>query len=112
MSNDWSKWYRGAAARAEIGAYFELLRREDAGKAFLKIMKSFELTREKRELYHAVLQSLPVQIIWSTGDTALPLSNHGERAKRAAGVEIDKVPGKHFFQEEQAPAIAEAIARV
>ena len=38
---------------------------------------------------------------------------HGEIARRLAGLErLETVPAKHFLQEDQAPAVAEHIARV
>jgi hypothetical protein len=38
--------------------------------------------------------------------------DHGERAANAAGVPLQRLPGGHFFQEEQAPAIAERVAKL
>jgi len=99
--------------KAEMDAYLMLLRREDGGKAFLKIMRGFELTKEKRDLYVAVLRSdrYPVQIVWGAADPTLKLRTHGERARLAAGLdEIHRLPGKHFLQEDQAPALAGRIA--
>ena len=83
------------------------------GRAFLKIMRGFERTREKRDLYAGVLRDgrHPVQIVWGADDPALTLGRHGEEARRAAGLdEIHTVPAKHFLQEDQAPAIAERVA--
>jgi hypothetical protein len=43
---------------------------------------------------------------------ALRLATYGERARLAAGVDaIQVIPGRHFPQEDQAPAIAEHVAR-
>ena len=102
-----------AVPRAELDAYVDLLRRGDGGRAFLKIMRGFERTREKRDLYTRVLRDgrYPVQIVWGAGDPALELGVHGEAARRAAGVdEIHTVPAKHFLQEDQAPAVAQHVA--
>jgi haloalkane dehalogenase len=102
-----------AVPRAELDAYVDLLRRADGGRAFLKIMRGFERTREKRDLYTRVLRDgrYPVQIVWGAGDPALKLGVHGEAARRAAGVdEIHTVPAKHFLQEDQAPAVAQHVA--
>jgi haloalkane dehalogenase len=112
-------WYlqgikdRGSMAKEEIYAYVDLLKREDGGRAFLKIMRGFERTPEKRLLYESTVRDAPypVQIVWGSDDPALELSVHGEQARRAAGLdEIHTVPAKHFLQEEQAPAIAERVA--
>ena len=103
-----------AVSSAELDAYVDLLRATDGGRAFLQIMRGFERTEEKRRLYRSVLRSraYPVQIVWGANDPGLTLSEHGELARRAAGLEqIHTVPAKHFLQEDQAPAIAEHISR-
>jgi pimeloyl-ACP methyl ester carboxylesterase len=104
-----------AVTSAELDAYVDLLREQDNGRAFLKIMRGFERTPEKRKLYESVLRDrpYPVQVVWGANDPALKLAVHGEMARRAAGVEqIHTLPAKHFLQEDQAPAIAEQIARL
>jgi pimeloyl-ACP methyl ester carboxylesterase len=104
-----------AVTGAELDAYVELLREGDGGRAFLKIMRGFERTPEKRRLYEGVLRerAYPVQVVWGAEDPALKLAVHGEIARRAAGVEeIHRVAAKHFLQEDQAPALAEHIARL
>jgi pimeloyl-ACP methyl ester carboxylesterase len=112
-------WYlqgisdRSAMTKEEIYAYVDLLKREDGGRAFLKIMRGFERTPEKQSLYESTLLDVPypVQIVWGAEDPALKLAVHGEQARRAAGLdEVHAVPAKHFLQEEQAPAIAERVA--
>jgi pimeloyl-ACP methyl ester carboxylesterase len=100
-------------SKAELGAYLELLRGEDGGKAFLKIMRSTERTREKQALYRGTLTNVPypVQVVWAADDPALKLRSYGERARKAAGLStIETVPAKHFLQEDQAPAIADYVA--
>ena len=43
-------------------------------------------------------------------DPALKVTTFGEIARRAAGVDhIHRLPGKHFLQEDQSPALAELI---
>jgi pimeloyl-ACP methyl ester carboxylesterase len=104
-----------AVTSAELDAYVDLLREGDAGRAFLKIMRGFERTSEKRRLYESVLRDrpYPVQIVWGANDPALKLAVHGEIARRAAGLEqIHTLPAKHFLQEDQAPALAEHVARL
>lgn len=102
-------------SKDELDAYVDLLRRGDGGAAFLKIMRGFERTRAKRDRYVGALRhgGYPVQVIWGENDPALTLAVHGEAARRAAGVEtIHRLPGKHFLQEDQAPAIADLIAAI
>ncbi|WP_332642744.1 alpha/beta fold hydrolase [Aeromicrobium sp.] len=103
-----------AVTRAELDAWVDLLKREDGGTAFLKIMRGFELTREKRDLYVGVLGSapFPIQVIWGDRDPALTIAKHGEAVRLATGVqEIIRLPGKHFLQEDCAPELADHIAR-
>jgi len=104
-----------AVTRDELDAYVDLLRLGDRGAAFLRIMRGFERTREKRDLYVSTLRDVPypVQIVWGDRDPALKIDVHGEQARLAAGLEqIHRVPAKHFLQEDQAPAIAEHISRI
>lgn len=105
----------GAVSRAELDAYVDLLRREDGGAAFLRIMRGFERTRQKSDLYASALRDVPypVQIVWGDRDPALKLAVQGEQARQIAGLEaIHRVPAKHFLQEDRAPAIAECIGRL
>ena len=103
---------RSQVTAAELDAYLDLLRRDDRGQAFLKIMRGFELTRAKRDLYVGALRSerYPVQIVWGEADPTLKVAVHGEQARRAAGLkEIHRLPGKHFIQEDNASALADLI---
>ena len=104
---------RDAVPAEEIDAYVDLLKREDGGCAFLKIMRGFERTRAKRDLYVGAVRDVPypVQIVWGADDPALTLEKRGEEARLAAGLdEIHTLPAKHFLQEDQAPAVAERVA--
>ncbi|GAC1524687.1 MAG: alpha/beta hydrolase [Thermoleophilaceae bacterium] len=105
---------RRAVPAGEIDAYFDLLKREDGGRAFLKIMRGFERTEKKRRLYEGVVRDdrYPVRIVWGKDDPGLTLAVHGEQMRRATGLEIHTVPAKHFLQEDQAPAIAEHVAQL
>jgi pimeloyl-ACP methyl ester carboxylesterase len=76
-------------------------------------MRGFERTAEKRRLYETTLReaTYPVQVVWGADDPALKPAVHGESIRRAAGVDrIHELPGKHFLQEDQAPAVAARIA--
>jgi pimeloyl-ACP methyl ester carboxylesterase len=102
---------RSAISRAEIDVYHHLMRREDDGRAFLRIMRGFELTEEKRRLLWDGLaeRRYPARIVWGERDTALGLDQL-EIAKRVLGVtEPELLEAKHFLQEEQAPAIATVV---
>jgi pimeloyl-ACP methyl ester carboxylesterase len=106
---------RRAVPKEEVYAYVDLLKRDDGGRAFLKIMRGFERTRAKQDLYVGALRDVPypVQIVWGAKDPALPLETHAEAARRVAGLdEIHALPAKHFLQEDQAPALAEHVAEL
>lgn len=103
---------RSAMTTAEIDAYVALLKRGDGGRAFLRIMRGFELTEAKRRFFSDGLAGLgaPAQVVWGRDDPAL-----GEprrvAVQRALGVEQPVLlPARHFLPEDQAPAIAAAIA--
>jgi haloalkane dehalogenase len=103
---------RASVSRHEVRAYYELLRGPDGGRAFLRIMRGFELTGEKRRLLWAGLgeRSYPVRVVWGRDDRALGLDQL-RIAQRVLKVDDPiLLPAKHFLQEDQAPAIANAIA--
>src|SRR6266536_3172979 len=66
---------RRAISVAEVDAHYYLLRRGDRGRAFLRIMRSFELTGEKRRQLWAGLaeRPWPVRVVWGELDPALGL---------------------------------------
>lgn len=106
---------RSAVPDAELDAYVELLKREDGGRAFLRIMRGFERTREKRLRYVAAVtdRRYPVHALWGADDPALPVDPYGEIARDLTGAErLDTVAAKHFLQEDQATAIADRVARI
>lgn len=100
---------------AELRAYALLLKREDGGRAYLRIMRGFETTPSFEE---GILEALrarkfPLQIVWGRDDPALRLDRHGELAREALGVDtIHTVAGRHFFQEDSPAEIAEHVARI
>ncbi|MFI7063747.1 alpha/beta fold hydrolase [Kribbella sp. NPDC050124] len=96
-----------------VDAYVRLLLGDDNGRAFLRIMRSFERTAEKRRLYEEVVGSgaRPVGVLWGSKDTALPLRTYGVQARLAARLDdIPTVPGKHFLQEDFPAEVAAAAA--
>lgn len=96
----------------EINSYIDLLKREDNGKAFLKIMRSFDSSPQFRDLCYKAVQSkeYPVQAIWGAKDPALQLEIYGEEIKKVAGLkEIHTLRAKHFLQEEAWLGIADKI---
>ncbi|MEG9326854.1 alpha/beta hydrolase [Salinimicrobium catena] len=96
----------------EINTYVDLLKRNDEGKAFLKIMRNFERSREFRDLCLRAVQNVkyPVQAIWGEKDPALTVDTFGKDIQEAAGLkEIIKLPSRHLLQEEAWLAIADQI---
>jgi pimeloyl-ACP methyl ester carboxylesterase len=103
---------RWAIPREEAWAYHDLLKLGDGGRAFLRIMRGFELTREKQQLLWDGLRerSYPVRVVWGRDDPALGL-RHARIVQDVLGAEEPTLlPAKHFLQEDQAGPVAAAIA--
>jgi pimeloyl-ACP methyl ester carboxylesterase len=96
----------------EMAAYIHFLKREDGGKAFLKIMRSFEQTKEFTQACYAAFQNpaYPVQLVWGDKDPFLPFEEKGKEFEKARpGVPVTMVEAKHFLQEEQYQTIAAKV---
>jgi pimeloyl-ACP methyl ester carboxylesterase len=103
---------RSTTPRHEVRAHYELLRRADGGRAFLRIMRGFELTAAKQRFLWEGLanRAWPARIVWGERDPALGLDQL-RAAQGALGVDDPVLlPAKHFLQEDQATAVAQAIA--
>ncbi len=103
-----------AMSAAEIDAYVALLKREDRGRAFLRIMRGFELTAAKQDFFYSGLgaRTYPAQVVWGRDDPALGME-HCETVQAVLGLEsATLLPGRHFLQEDQAPAVASAVAEL
>jgi haloalkane dehalogenase len=99
---------------AEIACWIPLLFGDDDGRAFLKIMRGFEPTAAKQQLYLGAVRQTryPVQVVWGERDTMLPWRRWGLQAHRAAGAEDSiLLPAKHFLQEDKPQEIADAVDR-
>ena len=88
-----------------------MLHRDGGDRSFRQIVRGFELTEEKERFYVDGLREAgwPSSIVWGERDPAL-----GEDRRRVfeetLGVEATVLPAKHFLQEDQAPAVASAVA--
>lgn len=103
---------RSAIPANEVDAHHALLHRADRGRAFLKIMRGFELTEEKERFYFDGLakRDYPAQVVWGSDDRMLDERRRTE-VMRALGVDdATLLPAKHFLQEDQPAAVAEAIS--
>jgi haloalkane dehalogenase len=104
-----------SVSRAELNTYLALIKGPDRGRAFLQIMRSTERTPGKQAAYRAAVRDVPypVQAVWAADDPTMTLAVYGEKARAAAGLAgLHVVPGKHFPQEDQAPAIAQKITEL
>lgn len=99
-------------SKEEIAVYTQLLKREDDGKAFLKIMRNFEQTSEFTEACYAAWQNpaYPVQLIWGDKDPFLTYEDKAKEFQEARpGVPAIRVESRHFLQEEKFREIADAV---
>lgn len=103
---------KDAISKEETNVYVDMLKMVDSGKAFLKIMRSFDDSEEFRDLCYKAVQNVPypIQAIWGAEDPALDYDRYGEEIKKVAGLkEVYKVKARHFLQEEKWEEIAEKI---
>jgi pimeloyl-ACP methyl ester carboxylesterase len=102
---------RSATPAHEVDAHLALLHRDGGGRTFRQIVRGFELTDEKERFYTEGLREAgwPATIVWGERDPAF--GDERRRAiEQALGVESTILPAKHFLQEDQALAVATAIA--
>jgi pimeloyl-ACP methyl ester carboxylesterase len=102
----------GAVPLADVYAHVALLRLRDRGRAFLRIMRSFELTEEKERFLREGLarREWPARLIWGERDPVFGLE-HLRALQGALGLEdAIMLPAKHYPQEDHASEVAQAIA--
>jgi haloalkane dehalogenase len=102
---------RSATPPAEVDVHIELIRLGDGGRALQQIIRGFEPTFEKQAFYldGLVEVSWPARIVWGRDDPALGAEQR-ESIEQVLETESTILPAKHFLQEDQAPAVAWAIA--
>ncbi len=101
--------------KEEIYAYIDLLKRDDGGKSFLKLMRNFDDSPEFRDLCFKGVQNVPypVQAIWGADDPLLTIDHYGKEIKEVAGLkEIHQLSSRHFLQEEVPVKIANKIEEI
>jgi len=103
---------RSAVPAVEVDAHQALLKRGDRGKAFLKIMRGFELTEEKERFFFDGLakREYPAQVVWGEKDTMLDAHRRAEVQRALAVDHATLLPAKHFLQEDRAAEVADAVA--
>jgi haloalkane dehalogenase len=102
---------RSATPTHEVDAHLALVRHGDGGRAYRRIVRGFEPTAEKERFYVEGLRQVgwPASIVWAARDPALGPERR-QAFERVLGVKATVLPCKHFLQEDQAPAVATAIA--
>ncbi|WP_299243142.1 alpha/beta hydrolase [uncultured Aquimarina sp.] len=93
-------------------AYLQFLKGKDNAKSFLKIMRGFEPTAEKENLYISSLKNLnvPKQLIWGMNDKGLTYEKYGVPIKDALRIEkVIQTKGSHFLQEDCSKVIVEKL---
>jgi pimeloyl-ACP methyl ester carboxylesterase len=104
---------RASTSKAEMGAYYELLKRGDGGQGFLATMRGFELTAAKHASWRATLSSAPYPIaaVWGSEDRVLAHDREGAAIRSEVPlVDFRLVPARHFVAEQQPEAVAEQVA--
>jgi haloalkane dehalogenase len=99
---------------AELDAWRVLALGPDGGAGYLQIMRSLRPSH-RRHAYAAVLDHTctpyPVAVMWGALDPILTLRRQGLGMLRATGLpSMTVVPGKHYLQEDHAPAVAQLVA--
>lgn len=109
---------RSALSRAEADAYRLLALGDDDGAGYLDIMRNVRAsasttTASYRDVVDTTRVPYPVQVIWGARDPILTLRRRGLELLAATRLDhLTVVPGKHFIQEDCAPAVVEAITRL
>jgi haloalkane dehalogenase len=104
---------RSATPAHEVDAHIALVHHDHGGRSFRSIVRGFETSGEKERFYLDGLEQAgwPATILWGDRDPALG-EERRRPIERALGIESKLLPAKHFLQEDQAPAVATAIAEL
>jgi haloalkane dehalogenase len=104
---------RSSTPAAEVDAHLALMRLGDGGRGLQRIIRGFEPTPEKQRFYLGGLREAGwrARVVWGERDPALG-DDQRRPIEEALGVRAELLPAKHFLQEEQAPAVATAIAEL
>lgn len=106
-------WDRDALSDEEVLAWRDLMLGDNAGASYLAIMRRVREAHDARR-WRSVLDSrtapYPIRIVWGGHDPALSLRRFGWPMLAATGLpSMTLVPGRHFIQEDNAPAVARVI---
>ncbi len=104
-----------AVPEEELAAHIDILKRDDGGDAFLKIMRNFEQTKEFNQLCYSAVYNVPypIQLIWGKNDRFLDPETYATQFQAAApDAPLHLVESKHFLQEEFPEFLADKIAEL
>lgn len=99
----------------ELKAYVDVLKREDNGKAFLKIVRNFDRSTEFTQQCIRAFQnnSYPVQLIWGIDDPFLTFDAYATAfIKARPDVITHTVKAKHLLQEDAYEFIADKVQEI
>jgi len=104
-----------ALSEAELDAWRVLALGADEGAGYLRIMRSLRPRSGSRQGFASVVDArrapYPISVMWGAWDPVLSLRRQGMPLLRATGLpSMSVVPGKHYLQEDNAPAVADLVA--
>ena len=106
---------RSALPMPEVLAWRDLALGDNGGATYLQIMRHVREGHDRGRIESVIdsrLVGYPVKLVWGGLDPMLTLKTFGFMALAATRLtSLDVVPARHFLQEDQAPAVAELIAR-
>ena len=105
---------RSSLSNAEMDAWRILALGPDRGAGYLRIMRNLR-PGEGHEGFDDIVDTrrvpYPVSVMWGARDPILTLRRQGLGLLRATGMtSMTVVPGKHYLQEDNAPAVAALVA--
>lgn len=105
---------RSAVTDEEIAAYLDLLKRQDGGKAVLKILRQADTSNERQAKITAGLvdRKFPARIVWGEQDTIAGTGQLSAAKDVLAVADPLLLPARHLPMEDQATAVAEAISEI
>ena len=107
-------WDRSVLSTAEVLAWRDLALGDNDGASYLAIMRNVRDGHEAgrwASIVDSRTAAYPIRIVWGGHDPMLSLRRYGWKMLEASGLpSMTIVPGRHFLQEDNAPAVAAAIA--
>ncbi len=102
-----------STSRAEVDAYFRLLKRGDGGAGLLATFRGFELRADKHERWRRALTAapFPMAAVWGDRDGVLAADREGRAIRDELPLRSFRtVRARHLVPEQQPVAVAEQVA--